>query len=270
MSTPRPRIPVPSPIRRLFNAFPLQTFPSTPLPSSCPAPVNVPRLFIHSATSDSANPSWDAECLKWQTFLRLEWEECSFVSASRHASPSGELPFLIQPTSPPEIVPLHKLHQLVVSKLEIPANSRATAYLNLVDTKIHAAWVYTFYMTEAFERVVMPLLELPDGPQPLQYLVRYSHRAARKAELERRSLSDIRPEVLLAEAEEGYAALSTLLGESMYFFNERRPGLLDSAVFAYTWTVLDGLGETGLASIIRKFDNLVRHADNLRRRVYSA
>jgi hypothetical protein len=119
-----------------------------------------------------------------------------------------------------------------VSKLEIPANSRATAYLNLVDTKVHAAWVYskvaaglfqvyTFYMTEAFERVVMPLLELPDGPQPLQYLVRYSHQAARKAELERRSLSDIRPDVLLAEAVEGYAALSTLLGDSMYFFNER-------------------------------------------------
>ena len=52
--------------------------------------------------------------------------------------------------------------------------------------------------------------------------------------------------------------------------NYRRPGLLDSAVFAYTWTVLDKLGDSSLASIIKKFDNLVRHADNLKHRVYSA
>lgn len=63
------------------------------------------------------------------------------MPATHHSSPSGELPFLIQPTSPPEIVPLHKLHQLVVSKFKIPFNARATVYLNLVDTKIHAAWV---------------------------------------------------------------------------------------------------------------------------------
>jgi hypothetical protein len=94
-------------------------------------------------------------------------------------------------------------------------------------------------------------------------------------------VSDVREEVLLAEAEEGYAALSTLLGASTYFFNERysiscilvnyrHPGLLDSAVFAYTWTVLDKLGDSSLASIIKRFDNLVRHADNLKHRVYSA
>jgi hypothetical protein len=62
------------------------------------------------------------------------------VGSSRHASPSGELPFLVLPTTQ-EIVPLYKLHQLLVSKFEIPANSRVTAYLNLIDTKIHAAWV---------------------------------------------------------------------------------------------------------------------------------
>jgi hypothetical protein len=69
--------------------------------------------------------------------------------------------------------------------------------------------------------VTLPLLSVPNGPEPLQYLVRYSHRTARKEELEKRSLSEIDGDVLLAEAEEGLAALSSLLGKNTYFFNER-------------------------------------------------
>lgn len=63
------------------------------------------------------------------------------MGSSRHASPSGELPFLVLPGTQ-EIVPLYRLHQLIVSKFEIPANPKVTAYLNLIDTKIHSAWVY--------------------------------------------------------------------------------------------------------------------------------
>jgi hypothetical protein len=147
MSASRPWLPMPSAIRSLFTAFPLKTFPSSPLPSN--STVTVPRLYIYNTTSNPMTPSWDAKCLKWQvhplstklkqTFFQLEFPECIFVTSSRSASPSGELPFLVQPNY--EIVPLHKLHRFVVSKFEIPANSRMTAYLNLIDTKIHAAWV---------------------------------------------------------------------------------------------------------------------------------
>jgi len=48
----------------------------------------------------------------------------------------------------------------------------------------------------------------------------------------------------------------------------RRPGLLDAAVFAYTWTVLIKLREGELAGIIKRFDNLVRHANRLKQTVY--
>lgn len=48
----------------------------------------------------------------------------------------------------------------------------------------------------------------------------------------------------------------------------RRPGLLDAAVFAYTWTVLLKLRDGELARIIKKFDNLVRHANHLKQAVY--
>jgi len=67
------------------------------------------------------------------------------VGSSRHASPSGELPFLVLPGTQ-EIVPLYRLHQLIVSKFKIPANPTVTAYLNLIDTKIHAAWVRQIFV----------------------------------------------------------------------------------------------------------------------------
>lgn len=122
-------------------------------------------------------------------------------------------------------------------------------------------------------------MPIPSGPEPLQYMVRYADQTARREELERRCMGEIRGDVLYAEAEEGYAALSTLLGNDTYFFkercftriinvNDRRPGLLDAAVFAYTWTVLDKLGENDLAEILKKYENLVRHADRLKQMVY--
>lgn len=70
MSSGKAWIPMPPPIRRLFTAFPLQTYPAADLPSSCPPPVTYPRLCVHGS-SDSSYPTWDAECLKWQVHLLI-------------------------------------------------------------------------------------------------------------------------------------------------------------------------------------------------------
>lgn len=61
---------------------------------------------------------------------------------------------------------------------------------------------------------------MPNGPEPLQFLVRHAYQKAAREELERRCIGEIRGDVLYAEAEEGYAALSTLLGGAEYFFDE--------------------------------------------------
>lgn len=76
-------------------------------------------------------------------------------------------------------------------------------------------------MTDEFEKSVVPLLSVPDGVSALQYLVRYSVRAGRKKELEKRCLKGIRQDIIYADAEDAFAALSTLLGTHTYFFNER-------------------------------------------------
>ena len=69
--------------------------------------------------------------------------------------------------------------------------------------------------------MTMPLLTMPNGPEPLQYLVKHSNILARREELERRCMADIKGDVLYAEAEDAYSAISTLLGEDNYFFGAR-------------------------------------------------
>jgi hypothetical protein len=50
--------------------------------------------------------------------------------------------------------------------------------------------------------------------------------------------------------------------------NGRRPGILDAAVFAYTWTVLDKLKDSNLATIINKYHNLIQHAKTINSLLY--
>jgi hypothetical protein len=78
-------------------------------------------------------------------------------------------------------------------------------------------------LTEHFDEVTANLIPSPEGPEPLQYVARRLHRLARKEELERRMLSPINGCLLYSEAQEAYAALSTLLGSDVYFFNESYP-----------------------------------------------
>ena len=81
--------------------------------------------------------------------------------------------------------------------------------------------MFEFYLTDNFEKITTPLLTLPNGPEPLQYLVKHSNRLARRQELERRCVTDIKGDVLYAEAEDAYRAISTLLGDNNYFFGAR-------------------------------------------------
>jgi metaxin len=131
-------------------------------------------------------------------------------------------------------------------------------------------------LTENFEDFVAPNLPLPNGPEPLEYIAKHLYQSVCLKDLEKQSLANVRKDVLYEEAEYAYNALSTLLGDDEYFFNAeffyfkgqtdgRKPGLLDCAMFAYTWTVLD---RSELGDIARKFCNLVSHAELIFDTVY--
>ena len=73
-------------------------------------------------------------------------------------------------------------------------------------------------------------------------------------------------EALYKESEKAFFALSSLLGDDVYFFHADKPGLFDASVFAYTHLLLDealAWQETRLVNILKKQGNLVRHQQRI-------
>lgn len=96
--------------------------------------------------------------------------------------------------------------------------------------------------------------------------IAYQLRAAAEAEILKHS-TVIDVDDLYSEAIKAFGALSTLLGEDMFFFGNMNPGLFDAAIFAYTHLLLEdrmGWKETRLIKGLKKHGNLIAH----RQRVY--
>ncbi|KAF8477041.1 hypothetical protein BDZ91DRAFT_843774 [Kalaharituber pfeilii] len=113
MSTSPPRkhiFAVPPIIRKIFDAFPLVTYPALPLPARCPRPSTRPRLYVWITLEELKRPeggfSFDPECLKWQTYLKFCGIPYKTVPSNNHACPSNSsaLPFLI-PASGDSVAP---------------------------------------------------------------------------------------------------------------------------------------------------------------------
>ena len=89
---------------------------------------------------------------------------------------------------------------------------------------------------------------------------------------------------IMREVDEAFSALSTLLGNAQWFFEDQGesqsratpqndPGLFDASLFAYTHLILDrrkdgisgGLrwNQNPLAALLERYENLVRHRDRI-------
>lgn len=68
---------VPAPIKRLFDKFPLTTYPANDLPDCAAAQRNDNQLFVFSnaVNAQRGRPSFNPQCLKWQVRLRWHAEE---------------------------------------------------------------------------------------------------------------------------------------------------------------------------------------------------
>lgn len=132
------------------------------------------------------------------------------------------------------------------------------------------------YLTDEFEEYTCKKLPIPDGPEPLRYIATHSHRKARRDELERRHMGVIDASQLAAEAEAAYVALEALLGNSQLFLGatyplfssfliSSEPGLLDFAVFAYTFTALE---RPELFKLVQNLNGLLGHANRVKQLIY--
>lgn len=97
----------------------------------------------------------------------------------------------------------------------------------------------------------------------VQLAIRRQLHAAAEAELIKSARSKILDvSDLLKDAEEAIGALSTLLGENQWFFDQETPGLFDASLFAYTYLALDTTLEwqyNKLAEILKRHQNIVQH-----------
>ncbi|KAH0492350.1 hypothetical protein TgHK011_007308 [Trichoderma gracile] len=305
---------VPAPVRELFKLFPLTTLPPESLPERSPDPSSSssssrarPRLYVFARTWEDASngrPSFNPQCLKWQTFLRIAGIDVDLVPSNNHASPSGALPFLLPPTAAAttpassshetesakpapasktattSTIPLtgskiHRYaqdHATVATSLDSPP-SRTEAYEALLSQSLRPAWLYALYLHPS-NTTLLKTLYLP--PSPILHLpALHALRDAATAEiLKTTRLPSISPPQLLADATDALRALATLLAGDEWFFGRPDPGLFDAEVFAYTWLILDqefgwaAEEDFPLAEALAGLDNLVSHRTRLYERCW--
>ncbi|KAK2744934.1 hypothetical protein FQN57_004063 [Myotisia sp. PD_48] len=270
---------IPQPIKTIFDQFPLTTYPSNQAPLQYSTRPNEPRLYVFTTPEDArlGLPSINPQCLKWQTYLKFTDIEFRTVPSNNHASPNGVLPFLLPPKASTEEtdvllpIPSTRLQKWADAKAcideDIENNMRLEAYSSLLDGKIRDAWLYTSYLNSPnFNSITRKAYILPSTSNSIvRKFLSYQLQSAARDQLTKTS-PYIDADDLLAEAKRAFDSLSILLGNDEYFFGQRKPGLFDASVFAYTHLILDeklGWKHNLLAVYLKQNHNLVQHRDRL-------
>ena len=157
---------------------------------------------------------------------------------------------------------------------------RCEVYMSLLDHRIRNAWLHTLYLSpQNFNAVARPLYT---NSSTSSSLVRYSlskslQTAALAAIVQTSTSPIIDVEALYRESDKAFSALSDFLGDQDWFLGEEGPGMLDAALFAYTYLLLDeAMGwreeEERLGKGLRegRWNNLVRHKDRVYAQCYGS
>ncbi|KAI4171771.1 MAG: hypothetical protein LQ343_004022 [Gyalolechia ehrenbergii] len=204
------------------------------------------------------------------------------AASNNHASPSGQLPFLVPGSSSSslEVIPpvtFSKLQEWASkygnTSRQGPEDMRYEAYMSLLDHRIRNAWLHAIYLAPSnFDAVARRLYITPATSS---YLVQISLaktlQSAALEEIIKNSKSPIVDiDALYQESIRAFSALSELLGDNDWFFGDS-PGLLDASVFAYTYLLCDDAmgweeedARWGKELREGRWPNLVEH----RRRIY--
>ncbi|QIW96489.1 hypothetical protein AMS68_002007 [Peltaster fructicola] len=237
---------VPPALKRVFDKFPLTTYTSNELPVSLhrPADKHVLYVFTTAESADKNAPSFNPSCLKWQTYMRIRGVEYVTAPSNNHASPSGSLPFVI-PAQGDAAVSIKALRKWIVKEAShdsVVAESkdvRYEAYSSLLDGRIRLAWLYQLYLLSPNSSLMHRLYVRPCSSNTVvQLALQYQLRQAADLEIRKSTSRTILDAELLREADEAFSALSTLLGDKRWFF-EDEISLFDAGVFAYTHLLLD-------------------------------
>ncbi|OJD16431.1 hypothetical protein AJ78_03418 [Emergomyces pasteurianus Ep9510] len=276
-----PSVPsVPTPIKHVFDKFPLITYPSNQLPRRIAGRSENHTLYVFTTTRGAARgaPSFNPQCLKWQAYLKFVGIAFETVASNNHASPTGALPFLLPApssaaSSGDPLAPIHssKIQKWAIEQFhaeeEQQLGMRFDVYSSLLDHRIRNAWLYMFYLdSENFNNIGKKLYIDPSTSNPLvRTILAHQLQQAARSELLKYSPC-IDPDDLEAEANSALQALSSLLGDNNQFFGSKGPGLFDASVFAYTHLLLDehlNWKQNFLGRYLRRYPNLVHHRQRI-------
>ncbi|KAM5468458.1 hypothetical protein MferCBS49748_003505 [Microsporum ferrugineum] len=248
---------IPLPIKRVFDQFPLVTYPPNTAPASSSISNKLPdehRLYVFTSpqAARKGRPSMNPQCLKWQAYLKFCGIQFRTIPSNNHASPNGALPFLLP--APGGIpgpdcvlpVPSNKLQQWADEHTDVDQDKDADS--------------------SNFESIAGKAYVNPSTTNPaVRMALAYQLREAARSQLQRAS-PYIDADDLLAEAKSAFCALSVVLGSDDFFFGRAKPGLFDASVFAYTHLILDqtlGWQRNPLATYLSRHENLVQHRQRL-------
>ncbi|KAK3821261.1 MAG: hypothetical protein J3Q66DRAFT_386142 [Benniella sp.] len=274
------------PFYRFLAMFPLKQLPA---PHSRPRPVKaiiyayVPGWHAGqtnpAASSKSAIGSFDVDSLKWMTYLKFNQIEFEVKPAFEpNMSPSGKLPFLALPNGSfvtadgfEEWVQENKSKSAGV-KLDHHEAAEALAFINLAETKIHAALLYTLWFDPAHFPTTTRQHYFGHHNRLLALLLSYVERS-RVSHSMLLSRTQIDRELIFEEAATAIESLAVQLGQdNEYFFGKSAPSSLDAVVFSYLHVILtlpkiktaEDAGRSGeLARIVRKHENLYKYSQGI-------
>ena len=281
MSSAAPwRWPVPRPLQRLFDGFPLRVYESTDLPARAELATSssLATLFVFSSPDDArlGNPSYNPGCLKWQTYLCLAGIPTRLLPSTNHASLTGSLPFLLPlrttplapsptPLSPAQFIAYAQKQGRPLHDVPPAAALRAEAFQSLIDIPLRNAWLYALYLDKANTHLLDKWYTAPASSSPwIRDSLRHQLRRAAEAEILKTGsyLSSVAAGMALVDAgrvyqdaEEALEALAGVLGESGtdWFFGAEGPGIFDCSVFAYTYLMMVFMaGEGGLGRLVKR------------------
>ncbi|PGH30674.1 hypothetical protein GX50_06538 [[Emmonsia] crescens] len=282
-ATPRfsARLPsVPTPIKHVFDKFPLITYPANELPCRIADRSDNHTLYIFTTARGAGRgaPSFNPQCLKWQAYLKFVGIPFETVASNNHASPTGALPFLLPAPSSAGVsvdplvpIPSNKIQKWAIEQSHVEEEQqlslRFDVYASLLDHRIRNAWLYTFYLdSQNFNNIGRKLYIDPSTSNPFvrAILAHQLQQAARNELLKTSSFIDV--DDLEAEAKSAFQALSSLLGDDNHFFGRKDPGLFDASVFAYSHLLLDehlNWKQNPLGRYLRRYPNLVQHRQRI-------
>lgn len=236
---------LPTPIRIMFDRFPIVTYSENSLPQRTTESRSRSTLHIFTLHNEQLSPN--PACLKWQIYLLISKVPFSTQSSNNHASPTGALPFLLPAAKSkrdplPQAISSAKIQRWAETQgaREEKIDPTLDAYTSLIDQNIRNAWLYHMYLCPGnFDSVAKRLYVETASSNPLvQKTLAHQLQTAAQDQL-LRTWSFIDSDEVYEQADAAFTALSTLLGKEDYFSKVKSPGLFDASLVAYTHLIFN-------------------------------